>query len=359
MASRSLIVALSIILLALSLAYLLHLKRSEVHVYLYRFNATLMNNGTSPMPLRELTILRIFPNTTSQFSRIQYICYSVNGRIYYEYLLQRDRDGNVVVNLTRAPTLLYPNSTFNVQLTMEIRVAPLKLEPEINVGHSGGLSDVPRDLKEVYCTSTPLWNVEDFHVKSLAYKLLNDSNALQTVLSFAKWIDFNVRYPKKLDRHLVWYPNQTYLELEGDCDDRANLLITLCRCVGIPSYLQYGVIYEPGVIKRTSYSKNFYRTSRSMGWHGWAMVYVPPWGWLPVDLTYFEGASKVEVEGSIYVRCEDPLMHITGALVAREPIIIAGNITVTDYMASNRSLLELLAKYEAYLVENEELSVKA
>jgi hypothetical protein len=62
---------------------------------------------------------------------------------------------------------------------------------------------------------------------------------------------------------------------------------------------------------------------RQIGWHGWASVYVPPWGWLPVDLTYVpEGFS-------------DPLNAIKHGAVTLQNTIQYMNVTHTDYVAES------------------------
>jgi len=81
-----------------------------------------------------------------------------------------------------------------------------------------------------------------------------------------------------------YYPNETYISREGDCDDKANLLIALCRILGIPAYLQVGAL------KWSSTSDSYWGDHiksdlNGISYHGWAMVYVPPWGWLPFDMT--------------------------------------------------------------------------
>jgi hypothetical protein len=58
-----------------------------------------------------------------------------------------------------------------------------------------------------------------------------------------------------------------------------------------------------------------------IGWHGWAVVYVPPWGWLPVDLTYVPQGL------------DDPLNAIKHGAVTGQETIQYMNITHTDYVA--------------------------
>ena len=349
------LLALIAVALAVAAALLSVQQRPACRRFAYRLEVE-VEGGWEPLPLAEVLELRAFPNTTRQESRVVAVEYRVDGGpIHRGYRLSMDEDGNPIIELTEAPSSLPPNSTFNAVVVVEVVVRPRPMDVAVEVDEAGGISAIPPRLREALCRPTSLWRLDDPEVSSLAHKLLVDDNVLLTVTSFTEWIDANVRYPSNASRHLSWLPSQTVRELEGDCDDRANLLIALCRCVGIPSYLQFGVVYEPGVTAHLDYGV-VERWSRSVGWHGWAVVYVPPWGWLPVDLTYFEGCRRVVVNGSLYVRAEDPLDHIVGSPIARgEPIIVAGNITSIDYMQRNLRLIELLRRSGAVIVEREEL----
>jgi transglutaminase-like putative cysteine protease len=61
----------------------------------------------------------------------------------------------------------------------------------------------------------------------------------------------------------------------GDCVIQSVFYATLCRAAGIPARVQHGLIFPPGL-----------KTD-----HVWAEVCLPPYGWLPVDVTYSEGAG--------------------------------------------------------------------
>lgn len=64
--------------------------------------------------------------------------------------------------------------------------------------------------------------------------------------------------------------------LRGDCGLMALLFITLCRCAGIPSRWQSGLIARPDFC----------------GSHDWAMFYVAPYGWLYADPSFGTGAVR-------------------------------------------------------------------
>lgn len=66
----------------------------------------------------------------------------------------------------------------------------------------------------------------------------------------------------------------------GDCGVFALLMLTLCRCAGIPAQWQSGFEAEPGFV----------------GGHDWMRFYIAPYGWLYADCSYGIGAVRVENE---------------------------------------------------------------
>jgi transglutaminase-like putative cysteine protease len=63
----------------------------------------------------------------------------------------------------------------------------------------------------------------------------------------------------------------------GDCGEQTLLLITLMRMNGIPARWQSGWTFTTGKYDDI---------------HDWAEIYLPPYGWVPVDVTYGRLASK-------------------------------------------------------------------
>jgi hypothetical protein len=88
------------------------------------------------------------------------------------------------------------------------------------------------------------------------------------------------------------YPLDTLRDGLGDCDDQALLLISMARSLGIPAYLKVGIIIHPNIIDSdTSWEGHLENDADGIGWHGWVMIYIPPWGWTPVDLTLVQEDS--------------------------------------------------------------------
>jgi len=172
---------------------------------------------------------------------------------------------------------------------------------------------------------------------------------LSIVKNFVAWIADNVTYDSD---EVPRYPNETYIQRRGDCDDQAILLITLCRIIGIPAYLQIGCIFQLGSLPtQDEYWIDIHgrahvtSVSKQIAWHGWAIVYVPPWGWLPVDLTY------------VYGGLTNPLNAIKGAAVTGQDVIQYMNFTHSDYVGSSRQFRDFIRNNNFYISMTDEMNL--
>jgi hypothetical protein len=165
------------------------------------------------------------------------------------------------------------------------------------------------------------------------------------VKKFVAWIWKNIRYPSR-SHEIPFYPNETLETREGDCDDQAILLSTFCRIYGIPAFVQTGCIYlSPLYSNASAWDGHLTQISRDVGWHGWASVYVPPWGWLPVDLTYVWGSLN------------DPVNSITCSAVTLSETVQYMNICRSDYVGATRAYRDFLQSNGFYLYSTDQMDV--
>jgi len=246
------------------------------------------------------------------------------------YPLERfgaDEDGNFVAYVDFPMSELEPRENVTYQVCYSIVHKPRALS-QIFVNVSGSISDIPGSLKASYC-SPGFWQSNVSLISDLAFTVAgNTTNVLSILSNYIVWITQNIDYGSV---DTPRFPNETLLGRTGDCDDQANLLIGLCRAAGIPAYLQIGCIYIPERSSTSNYWDGLWTSSlKGIGWHGWAMVYVPPWGWLPIDLTYSRGNSS------------DPLSHITSSAIITDPTVQYANITVSNYVMESRQFKEIV-----------------
>ena len=303
--------------------------------FVIQVTATLSNsgNGTKTWNLTaEDRTISLFMNNTWQTVQL----------INHSYTIEKttvDEDGNPIAILQFPKTELEPGENVSYTVAYRALSKPRSL-PNIVEEESLAVENISTILKDRYTGTEGPWLANNTELQNLAQNIAESETKVLTIIKrFIIWIRDNINYTAH--GLLPYYPNETYAEREGDCDDQANLFITLCRIYRIPSFLQIGCIYLPTVrTNETFWEGHVTLVYERIGWHGWAVVYVPPWGWLPVDFTYVIGGLG------------NPLNAINqAAVVAFQEVIQYVNITKTDYLASYRRTKDLLQNNDFYIYE--------
>jgi len=266
---------------------------------------------------------------------------------------ENDTDGNLVAVLAFPVMELAPGQNITFTSTYHVVSKP-RLLPTVTEEDSGVLQDIPTDLIDEYTGEEGPWLTSNSTLRNVAHNVAgSETRVLSIIRRLVVWIHNNIHYPSNL-HEVPFYPNETYVSSnsqlnEGDCDDQAILLITLSRILGIPAYLQVGAIYMPTTERELStyWQDHVEEITKRIGWHGWAMVYVPPWGWLPVDLTYAQGSMA------------DPIKSIKNAAVTSQRVIQYMNITRSDYVASSRQARTFLINNDFYVYLEDEMTEEA
>jgi len=305
--------------------------------FIIKMNVTYCNNGTENWAFTEEDrAISLFMNNTWQTVQLINHSYSLENTTF-------DDDMNPMAVLQFPESQLNPGENISYTVTYDALSKP-RLLPDIREENSSTLDDIPKELKKSYCGEGDTWLVNDPELQDLAQNIVgNETRVLTVVKNFVEWIRQNIDYPEQTNE-VPLYPNETYARLQGDCDDQAILLITLCRIYKIPAYLQIGCIYNPNSFDDSKYWNDHVRSIlKRIGWHGWAMVYVPPWGWLPVDLTYVLGGYT------------DPLDAIKRAAVTSRNTLQYMNVIQTDYVASSRRYRDFLENNYLYVYMHDEM----
>jgi len=303
--------------------------------YIIRSTVTYSNQGTSIWNLTEEDrTISLFMNNTWQTVYLTNQSYPLEN-------VTVDEDGNPIAVLQFQPEL---DSGQNVSysVTYQVLSRPRSLPP-ITEEKSGTLANITQDLRQKYCKEDDTWQIGNQMIKEQAHAIAdNKTNVLKIVKEFIGWIWRNIAYEP---HEVPIYPDQTLLSGKGDCDDQAILLVTFCRILGIPSYLQIGCIYLPGQYSNeTSWDGHVTNVARQIGWHGWAIVYIPPWGWLPVDLTYPKGGFG------------NPLNAIITAVVTDARTIQYMNISERDYVTSAMAYREFIIENDFHIYAEDEMT---
>ena len=131
---------------------------------------------------------------------------------------------------------------------------------EVDAEDSALVSNIP-DSYDKYLGKE--WKIDptDANVVDLANRIVgSEQNVYKILLKIFRWMDDNLEY--KVERSAEpLYCYQTLAAMAGDCDDQSILLASLARAVGVPVWLNLGIIYDP--------VRNYW------GGHGWNNVYIP------------------------------------------------------------------------------------
>lgn len=269
--------------------------------------------------------------------------------------LGEDIDGNPRLVLDIGP-LLEPNDTLQWEEEWLFTVSDRRPSlPQISIEQSGNLEEVEPLLEtEEYLrhtSGTMLWKTWNQSLLDLAQVIQeglpeeSQNNILALVCASIAWIQANITRLTGITE--PQYPEETLVSQMGDCDDQSNLLITILRIHNIPCYLLTGHWFQNaarthgylwGSVEEDAY---LYVDWQNSNGHGWAMIYVPPWGWLPFDLI----AAGPE---------SDPIDTYYNSLYATGgPFVTLWQIVVSDYIAERRTERVELFAHQLHRMEEE------
>ncbi len=244
--------------------------------YFYRLDYTFENRGDEDFHLeQEDYTLPLFINNTRQTVTILNISGGYTRAII-------DLDGNWG-GIMDVDDTLSPGETLSFSIEYLIESSSQE-RPSFSIAEADGFSAIPHDLVSEYTGHTESFTVDDPTIIDLARRASKgDETVLGTVANLLDYVTQNTTY---LNFETPRYPLDTLRDGLGDCDDQALLLISMARSLGIPAYLKVGVIIHPNIVDTdSSWEGHLENDADGIGWHGWVMIYIPPWGWVPVDLT--------------------------------------------------------------------------
>ena len=244
--------------------------------YVYKLDYTFENKGDEDFPLeQEDYTLPLFINNTRQTVTILNISQGYTRAVI-------DLDGNWGVIMDVDETLSSGETlTFSIEYQIE---STSQERPAFSLDEADGFSAIPSSLVSEYTGHTESFTVDDPIIIDIAQRASKgDETVLGTVSKLLDYVNKNTTYR---NFETPRYPLDTLSDNLGDCDDQSILLISMARSLGIPAYLNVGIIIHPNIVdSETSWEGHLETDADGVGWHGWTMIYIPPWGWVPIDLT--------------------------------------------------------------------------
>lgn len=249
---------------------------------------TFQNKGVSPVTLLgDDVAVPLFTQTQWQKVTIE----SATPPLGAEFTdVDRNRLANAGIPLTIPAK---SNVTYTVVYSIETSD---EQPPQLDLAKAGTTGDIPRRLMSDYTGSNESFMANNTEIAALARGLTaNEPTVLGKLARLVKWFYANVTYA---NHEVPLFPDETLRVKQGDCDDQSLLLISMLRSLGIPSYLEVGIVIGSDIGgSDTVWDGHLSIEEQGVGWHGWAMVYTPPWGWIPVDLTLVHDADPMKMIG--------------------------------------------------------------
>jgi transglutaminase-like putative cysteine protease len=310
------------------------IQAAKKYKYVYRSSYTYENLSNDTFPFTESdTSLLLFQENRWQTANIREISHEILKII-------DDEDGNPTA-LINLPSEIPPEQTltFSVEYVITAEDMP---RPSIDPVDAGNITAIPEKIKREYTPETETFRKNE-EIESLAHRLAgNTTTILGIVVDVLGWITENISY---CNFEVPLYPDETLGDSQGDCDDQAILMISMLRSLGIPAFLQVGVVFSDGISDETSsWGGHLTFKQEGVGWHAWVMAYVPPWGWLPVDLTLTAYSEPMEI--------------ILGAPQYDSSIITAFNVSKQPYISSSRASRKEIMESDVYITITDTLIIE-
>ncbi len=144
---------------------------------------------------------------------------------------------------------------------------------------TGKLSDIPRDVRDKYLADGSRYRISSPYIKKTAREIVGDETN-------PYWIARKI-YNFVIDR--LYYemiggwdvPEVVLKRGSGSCSEYTFSFVALCRAAGLPAR------YQGSVVVRGD------DASIDEAFHRWAQVYLPNYGWVPVDANRGDKESPV------------------------------------------------------------------
>jgi transglutaminase-like putative cysteine protease len=150
---------------------------------------------------------------------------------------------------------------------------------------TGDLDEIPRDVRRAYLIDGDKYRLDDPLIQRTVAEVVGDeTNAYQVMRALYDHILDSMHY----ELAGGWNVAPAVLERgSGSCSEYTFVFIALCRAAGLPAR------YVGSVVRR------YDDAAVDDVFHRWAEVYLPPYGWVPVDASRGDKPTPAEQASSI------------------------------------------------------------
>jgi len=164
--------------------------------------------------------------------------------------------------------------TFNVQA--EVSAIRYLILPE----KVGTLDDIPKDIRKNYTVDGSHYRLESPYIQETVKKIVGDEKNPYWIAR--KIYDFII---DSLEYEMIggWdIPEVVLKRRSGSCSEYTYSFVALCRAAGLPAR------YQGSIVVRGD------DASIDEAFHRWAQIYLPNYGWVPVDANRGDAESPAD-----------------------------------------------------------------
>ncbi len=156
---------------------------------------------------------------------------------------------------------------------------------DVDPAKAGSVDDVPYKIRLYYTRDEEMYRIRDpIIARSQREAVGEERNSYEIVLKAHDYVIERLEY--ELDERWDSAPI-TLKRGTGSCSEYVFAFIAICRASGLPARFVGGTVIDP------SYAGMFLEGEiDDYVFHRWAEVYIPNYGWLPVDVTFDDGPYR-------------------------------------------------------------------
>jgi len=170
-------------------------------------------------------------------------------------------------------------------------------------------ADYSKDIDEVkgYLGNEGGVDVNNESIRNSSHSIVQkEENPYLKGKAIYDFIARNIEYENVEDVSGWQAPNETLSKARGNCNAITKLFIALARASGLPAREVAGVVFTPNVSEKKCIAD---------AGHAWAEIYLPGYGWLPVDATF----GITEIEKYYCFSNTTHIKEVYGQMVSRNP----------------------------------------
>ena len=177
------------------------------------------------------------------------------------------------------------------QIGMQVNATMYDVRYFIFPEEVGTIKEIPKELKKLYLEDEEKYDINNAVIKNAVMEAVgSETNVYWIVRNIYFYVHKNLDY----ERVGGWNTAPTVLSRgSGSCSEYSFVFISMCRNAGVPAR------YVGSVVERGE------TTSMDEVYHRWVEVYMPNYGWIPVDPSGGDealAASKANCFGHISKR---------------------------------------------------------